>query len=75
MEPAEPASKRSKLRGRVSSRGRGKRRGVNFDSSSSDDDVPLSQVVGRGRGSNSRGRGKKAVGRQQIKTTKEPAKV
>ncbi|XP_053404414.1 remodeling and spacing factor 1-like isoform X2 [Mercenaria mercenaria] len=74
MEPAEPASKRSKLRGRVSSRGRGKRRGVNFDSSSSDDDVPLSQVAGRGRGSNSRGKAAKAVGKQQKEVVEDPPK-
>jgi len=69
LDPVEPASKRSKLRNRVSSKGRAKRAvAEDSDTSSTDsDNVPLSQVaVKGGRGANASngratgGRGKKS---------------
>ncbi|KAH3811873.1 hypothetical protein DPMN_140290 [Dreissena polymorpha] len=57
IEIVEPASKRSKLRGRVSSKGRGKRPvATTTDSSSDSDDVPLSSMAGRGVGRSPKGK-------------------
>ncbi|KAL4220405.1 respiration factor rsf1 [Mactra antiquata] len=73
MEPAEPASKKSKLRGRVSSRGRGRQKGAIYDSSSSDDDLPLSQVAGKGRGRTAQ-KTTKNVGKSKQAPKKSPSK-
>ena len=69
-EPVEPASKRSKVRGRVTSKGRNKRQvpvAESSDSSTDSDDVPLSQVSGK-----TTGKGKPAKKAQKKKAP--PAK-
>ena len=78
-EPVEPASKRSKVRGRVTSKGRNKRRvpvAESSDSSTDSDDVPLSQVSSKtkGKGKPVKKAQKKKAPPAKKKHSKPPAK-
>ena len=78
-EPVEPASKRSKVRGRVTSKGRSKLRvpvAESSDSSTDSDDVPLSQVSGKttGKGKPAKKAQKKKAPPAKKKHSKPPTK-